>query len=317
MDSGAPSRRFLPQMHVDTYLRFDRDAWSKLRANTPLTLAESDLDGLRAIGDRLSIDEVVDFYLPLSRLLNLHVAARHSLHAATSEFLGHTADRVPYVIGIGGSVAVGKSTTARVLAALLREWPAHPRVDLVTTDGFLLPNRELTARGIMHRKGFPESYDVEALMRFLDDVKSGKRTTAPLYSHLAYDVTGDVLTIDRPDILIVEGVNVLGTGASGRVFVSDFFDFSIYVDASEELVRAWFLERFGRLRATAFRDPASYFHRYAAMSDAEAQAFAEHVWTTINAVNLRENIAPTRARATLVLEKGEDHRIASVSLRRL
>jgi type I pantothenate kinase len=300
---------------VDSYVRFDRDAWSRLRANTPLTLTEADLDTLRAIGDHLSLDEVERCYLPLTRLLDLHIDARRTLHAVTSTFLGHTTDRVPYVIGIAGSVAVGKSTTARVLTALLRQ--SHPSVALVTTDGFLLPNRELAARGIMHRKGFPESYDIKALLGFLDAIKSGRRATAPIYSHLAYDVTDEVAVIDSPTILIVEGVNVLGTSTPSPAFVSDYFDFSIYVDAPEPLVRAWFLERFQRLRATAFRDPASYFHRYAALSEAEAIAFAENIWATINAVNLRDNIAPTRERATLVLEKGADHRIASVALRRL
>ena len=305
-------------MIVDPYLRFDRDAWSRLRASTPLTLAERDLDALRAIGDHLSLEEVERCYLPLSRLLNLHVAARQALHVATSTFLDRaTTAPVPYVIGIAGSVAVGKSTTARVLRELLRRWPAHPAVELVTTDGFLLPNRELAARGLAQRKGFPDSYDVKGLLGFLDAVKSGQPARAPIYSHLAYDVTGETVLIDRPDILIVEGVNVLGAGAPGRPFVSDFFDFSIYVDADEPLVRAWFLDRFHALRQTAFRDPASYFHRYTAMSDAEATAYAENVWATINAVNLRDNIAPTRARATLVLEKGADHRIARVALRRL
>ncbi|HEU0036173.1 MAG TPA: type I pantothenate kinase [Kofleriaceae bacterium] len=304
-------------MAIDPYLRFDRDAWSRLRANTPLTLRESDLAALRAIGDPLSLDEVEHGYLPLSRLLNLHVHAQQTLASVTARFLERDGGRVPYVIGIAGSVAVGKSTTARVLTALLRQWSEHPKVALVTTDGFLLPNRELAARGIMHRKGFPESYDTKALLGFLDTIKSGEPASAPVYSHLAYDVTGETIVIDRPDILVIEGVNVLAAGAPGRPFVSDFFDFSIYVDAPEPLVRAWFLERFHRLRTTAFRDPASYFHRYAALTEAEAHAFAEQIWETINAVNLRDNIAPTRERATLILEKAADHRIASVALRRI
>lgn len=304
-------------MAIDPYLRFDRAAWSELRASTPMTLVDADLDGLRAVGDPLTLDEVEHTYLPLSRLLNLHVAARQALHQVTATFLRSEAPRVPYVIGIAGSVAVGKSTTARVLAALLRRWPAHPAVDLVTTDGFLLPNKELEKRGVMHRKGFPDSYDLKALVGFLAAIKSGQRATAPIYSHLRYDVTGEVIVVDRPDIVIVEGVNVLQSASPSRPFVSDFFDFSIYVDAAEPLIRRWFLSRFERLRATAFQDPNSYFHRYAAMDAADALAFAETVWEKINAVNLRENIAPTRDRAALILEKGADHAIQAVAMRRI
>jgi type I pantothenate kinase len=297
---------------MSQHLHFDRVAWAGLRESTPLTLGESDLEALRTIGDHLSLDEVEQCYLPLIRLLDLHITARSGLHTVTSKFLGHSTPAVSYVIGIAGSVAVGKSTTARVLTALLRQ--TGRTVELVTTDGFLLPNRELTARGIMHKKGFPESYDIKALLAFLDAVTSGRSATAPIYSHLAYDVTGESVVIDRPDVLIVEGVNVLDAGTTRHTVVSDYFDFSIYVDAPEPLVRTWFLERFHRLRTTAFRDPASYFHRYAAMTDAEAHAFAEQGSETINAVNLRDINAPTRDRAMHVLEKGPDHRIKSVAL---
>ncbi len=305
------------------YISFAREEWSRLRGNTPLTLSEEDLAALRSAEEYVSMDEVTDIYLPLSRLLNLYVAAAQQLHRVTDTFLGHPAAKVPYVIAVAGSVAGGKSTTSRVLQALLARWPDHPRVDLVTTDGFLFPNRVLEARGIMHRKGFPESYDVRRLVRFLADVKSGRgEVRAPVYSHLVYDIVpGAELSVRQPDILILEGLNVLqaggGDGRPPRVFVSDFIDFSLYIDAAEEKLEHWFLQRFARLRETAFRDPDSYFHRYAAMPEAEADAFARHVWATINAVNLRDNVLPTRERATLVLEKGDAHRVERVRLRKL
>jgi len=266
--------------------------------------------------------EVEAIYLPVSRLLNLHVAATQTLNKATELFLGRLPGVRPYVIGIAGSVAVGKSTFARILQALLARWPDHPRVDLVTTDGFLLPNRELEARGLIDRKGFPESYRVRALVEFMADVKAGRGPVhAPLYSHQAYDILpGEVQVVDRPDIVIVEGLNVLHTGdGSGaprpRVFVSDFFDFSIYIDADEGDIERWYVERFLKLRETVFRDPRSYFHRYAALSDDAARATAGEIWATINGVNLRENISPTRARARLILEKGSDHAVRRIRLR--
>jgi type I pantothenate kinase len=317
MDSTQASRGFSP------YISFAREEWSRLRGNTPLTLSEDDLAALRSAEEYVSIDEVTDIYLPLSRLLNLYVAAAQQLHRVTDTFLGHPAAKVPYVIAVAGSVAGGKSTTSRVLQALLARWPDHPRVDLVTTDGFLFPNRVLESRGIMHRKGFPESYDVRRLVRFLADVKSGRgEVRAPVYSHLVYDIVpGKELRVRQPDILILEGLNVLqaggGDGRPPRVFVSDFIDFSLYIDAAEDQLEHWFLQRFERLRETAFRDPDSYFHRYAAMPAEEAEAFARHVWATINAVNLRDNVLPTRDRATLVLEKGDGHRVERVRLRKL
>ena len=306
------------------YLDFDRPSWARLRALTPLTLGEADLAELQGINERVSLNEVEAIYLPVSRLLNLHVAATQTLHKASDTFLGGLPEPTPYVIGIAGSVAVGKSTFARILQALLGRWPAHPRVDLVTTDGFLHPNRVLEERGLMQRKGFPESYDVRRLVQFMSDIKAGTGPVrAPVYSHQAYDIVpGQFQVVDRPDIVIVEGLNVLQTGDGltgrpARVFVSDFFDFSIYIDADEADVESWYIARFKTLRETIFRDPASYFHRFAALTDDEAVSTAREIWRTINGVNLRENIKPTRERARLVLEKGPDHAVRRVRLRRL
>jgi len=303
---------------------FGRKEWASLRADMPLTLTEDDLVRLRSLNDPISIDEVVTIYLPLSRLLSLYVAATQGLYNATRTFLGATEGKTPFIIGIGGSVAVGKSTTARVLKALLARWTNTPKVDLVTTDGFLYPNAVLEREGLMERKGFPESYDLPALLAFLSDIKAGRGSvTAPVYSHLVYDIVpSDRITIDRPDILIVEGINVLQAPRLPRdgtavPFVSDFFDFSIYIDAAEADIRRWYVERFQRLRETAFRDPNSYFHRYSKISDEEALSIAEGLWSRINRVNLYENILPTRPRADLILSKGESHLIEQVALRRL
>jgi type I pantothenate kinase len=305
------------------FVEFTRAEWRRRRDTMPLTLSAEELERLRGVNEPISLNEVEEIYLPLSRLLSLHVAAVQQLHATTGDFLGRSTPKVPYVIGIAGSVAVGKSTFARLLQTLLARWPSHPRVDLVTTDGFLFPNRVLRARGLMDRKGFPESYDLRRLVRFLADVKSGKpEARAPVYSHLTYDsVPGRHVAIRRPDILILEGLGVLHTGTAAvrgpQVFVSDFFDFSIYIDAEEANIRRWFIERFLTFRETAFRDPSSYFKRFAQLSAPEARRMAGKVWRTINGRNLRESILPTRTRANLILVKGVDHRVERVMMRRL
>ena len=306
------------------YITFTKEDWSRLRAATPLTLTEADLAELQGINERISLEEVTLIYLPLSRLLNLYVAATQNLRHASDTFLGTLPAPVSYVIGVAGSVAVGKSTAARVIQALLARWPNHPKVDLITTDGFLYPNRVLESKGIMDRKGFPESYDLRALLQFMRDLKSGKREVeAPVYSHEAYDIVpGKKKIVKQPDIVIVEGLNVLQTsdgrgGAPPRTFVSDFFDFSIFIDADEPHIRQWYVDRFLTFRNTVFKNPTSYFHRYASLSNEEARRTALQIWESINAVNLRKNILPTRDRAHLVLHKAEDHAVTSVKLRKL
>lgn len=303
----------------DRYLTVDRRTWAELRASTPLTLSEDDLASLRGINERIDLDEVVAVYLPLSRLLNLYVSAVQDLQRVTSTFLGSMAPRVPYVIGVAGSVAVGKSTFSRILQALLARWPNHPKVDLVTTDGFLHPNAVLTERGLMNRKGFPESYDTRALLAFLRAVKSGEpRVSAPVYDHTVYDIVpGRQIVVCQPDIVIVEGLNVLQVDREGVEFVSDYFDFSIYIDAAVGDIEEWYVQRFFALRASVFQDPHSYFRHFASLSDDEAERTARQIWETINGRNLRENIAPTRERASLVLRKARDHRVSEVMLRKL
>lgn len=299
------------------FATFTRPEWARLRAQTPLTLTEADLTALRGINESLSLKEIEEVYLPLTRLLNLRFTALRQLRRVTHTFLGRHDPIPPFIVGLAGSVAVGKSTAGRVLQTILSRWSEHPRVDLVTTDGFLYPNAELAARGLTQRKGFPESYDVRRLVKFVADVRAGEQATAPVYSHILYDIIpGELQPIHRPDILILEGLNVLQrTDHASRVYVSDYFDFSLYVDADEPHIRQWFLQRFNKLRDTVFRDPASYFRHYAGLTDAEATARANNIWESINNVNLHDNIAPTRERADLILEKSADHTFQRIHLR--
>lgn len=305
------------------YLKFNRKEWAKLREAVPLTLTEKNLEKLRGINDHISIQEVVDIYLPLTRLINFYVAAQQTRKIVQSEFFNEPEQKIPYVIGISGSVAVGKSTTARILKALLTHWPEHPKVSLVTTDGFLLPNQVLKDRNIMDKKGFPVSYDIHHLVQFMSDIKSGKeKVTAPIYSHLVYDIVdGEEKVVEQPDILIIEGLNVLQSGmdypdSPHRVFVSDFLDFSIYVDADEDLLEDWYIDRFLKFRDGAFTDPDAFFHHYTKITDEAAIAEAKAIWRSINGKNLSENILPTRERASLILTKGSNHAIQKVYLRK-
>ena len=301
------------------YLSFSRDEWALLRAATPLTLRQAGLDELRGINERIDLDEVATVYLSLTRLLNLYVAATQNLQKVSSTFLGKMAPKVPYIIGVAGSVAVGKSTFARILQALLARWPDHPKVGLITTDGFLYPNQVLEERDLMNRKGFPESYDTKRLLEFLRAVKSGaSEVSAPIYSHVVYDIIeGESVVVEQPDILIIEGLNVLQVGSEANEFVSDYFDFSIYIDADENDIEQWYVDRFLTLCKTVFQDPNSFFRHYAHLTTEQAVETARYIWREINGRNLRENIAPTRARASLILRKAADHRVTDVHLLRL
>ncbi len=306
------------------YIRFERDDWAALRSSTPLTLSQQDLVALQGFNEKVSLTDVVEIYLPLSRLLNLHIRSARNLNGVKDEFLGRLVGSRPYVIGIAGSVAVGKSTFARILQALLARWPDHPRVALVTTDGFLYPNQVLEERGLMQRKGFPESYDRRRMLQFLADIKAGhRRVSAPIYSHQAYDIVpGAAQVVEQPDILIFEGLNVLQIDALDSLrppaaIVSDFFDFSLYVDAAIEHIEPWYINRFLALQTSVFQDPASYFHHYRDLTEDQAREVAHNIWTNINLLNLRENILPTRERANVILRKRADHTIGDIRLRQI
>lgn len=304
------------------FLSFTRQQWAELRNSVPLTLSKEDLIELQGVNESLTMEEVVEIYLPLARLLNLYVAARQSRNTVLNNFLSNQESPPPFIIGIAGSVAVGKSTTARLLRALLARWENHPKVELVTTDGFLYPKKVLNERGIMHRKGFPESYDIKRLVEFVSDVKAGKpNLTVPTYSHITYDITDEVKVVDRPDVLIIEGLNVLQSGMDyphdpHRVFVSDFLDFSLYVDANSEVIENWYVERFLKFRQGAFTRAGSYFSHYTKLTESEAIKKAHDIWQSINGINLQQNILPTKGRAQLVLKKGADHKVEEILLRK-
>ncbi len=307
---------------MSPYMSFNRSQWAELRNFVPMTLSEEDLLELQGINESLTMKEAVEIYLPLSRLINLYISARQSRNTVLADFLNKPEQSTPFIIGIAGSVAVGKSTTARLLKALLSRWDKHPKVSLVTTDGFLLPNKILNEKGLMHKKGFPESYDMRRLVQFVSDVKAGKRhVSAPIYSHITYDITEEKKVIDRPDVLIIEGLNVLQSGMDylhdpHRVFISDFVDFSIYVDANTTLIEKWYVERFLKFRESAFRKPGSYFSHYTQMDQEQAINKAKEIWRAINGLNLDQNILPTRERAQLILKKGKNHTVDEILLRK-